>query len=202
MWRPHQISFCFAVTYAMKFVFCFICAIWFSWCTHKYLFICHVNRVTLQKPIHPLLPWLWCGESLYAPITNLPDVFLDPSHPSCHLSSYYSLNSQMKLLFHLTRSWIAWARNLEARRLFLLSAARRMWKWSSVQVEGPQFTAMPSVRWWPVDKGVTESKTDKWQHEVMNDTCCLWIQTQWDLSRGLCWIYCATPIKVIQAAIK
>lgn len=78
-----------------------------------------------------------CGESLYAPIINLPDVFLDPSHLSCHLSSYYSLNSQMKLLFHLTRSWIAWARNLEAGRLFLLSAARRMWKWSSVQVEGP-----------------------------------------------------------------
>lgn len=91
-----------------------------------------------RSPSISSLPWLCCGEQPSCSHYKCTRVFLHQSHLSCHLSSYYSLNIQMKLLFHLTRSWIAWARNLEAGRLFLRSAVRRMHKWSSLQMKGPQ----------------------------------------------------------------
>lgn len=141
-WRPNQISICFVVTYAMKFVFCFTCATRFS-LVHPQVFL-HLPREQgdcTKAHSSPYCPDSAVESSLHAPITNVAAVFLYPSclwsHPSCHLSSFYSLNIKMKLLFHLTRSRIACARNLEAGRLFLLSAARGVQKWSSLQKKGP-----------------------------------------------------------------
>lgn len=124
----------------------------FLWYTHKHSYICLVNSVTLQKSIHLLTALAAVESSLYAPITNVPAVLHHPKHLSCHLSSYYSLDIQIKLLFHLTRSRIAWARNLEAGRFsFSLlgeeCTSGALYKWRDHR----RFTDMPSEGWQPVD---------------------------------------------------
>lgn len=110
----------------------------FLWYTHKYPSSAMWTVWLYRSPSISSVPWLCCGEQPLCSHYKCARVFLHQSPLSCHLSSYYSLNIQMKLLFHLTRSWIAWARNLEAGTLFLRSVVRRMHKWSSLQMKGPQ----------------------------------------------------------------
>lgn len=53
----------------------------FLWYTRKYSFICHVNSVILQKPIHLPIALTAVESSLYAPITKVPAV-VSPPKPS------------------------------------------------------------------------------------------------------------------------
>lgn len=159
----------------MKFVFCFICAMWLSLVHSQVLVHLPCEERTLQKPIHLLLDLtlLWRAAFMLPLWTCLLCFFTQAIPLATSLNSYYSLKIQIKLFFHLTRSWIEiWTLgdfSFSLLREECISGALYRWR------DHMRFTDMPSVRWWPVDKGVTESKTDKWQHEIMNDTCCPWL---------------------------